>query len=107
MRWSSRVISMTGTATRAVEPHGRLISAGDKVVLLYSSANRDETVFDEPDRFDVRRTPNHHLGFGFGPHFCLGATLARIELRAIFEVMIRRVGRFELPAQLSGHGRAS
>ena len=96
IRWASPVNHMARTATRDIELHGQLIRAGDKVVLLYSSANRDETVFDEPDRFDVRRTPNHHLGFGFGPHFCLGATLARIELRAIFEVLIRRVGRFEL-----------
>jgi cholest-4-en-3-one 26-monooxygenase len=96
IRWASPVNYMARTATRDVELHGRLISAGDKVVLLYSSANRDESVFENPDRFDVRRSPNHHLGFGFGPHFCLGATLARIELRAIFEVLIPRVQAFEL-----------
>jgi cholest-4-en-3-one 26-monooxygenase len=95
-RWASPVNYMSRTATRDTELHGQLIRAGDKVVLLYSSANFDETVFEEPNRFDVRRTPNHHLGFGFGPHFCLGATLARIELRAIFEVLIQRVNRFEL-----------
>jgi cholest-4-en-3-one 26-monooxygenase len=96
IRWASPVNYMARTATRDVELHGRHIRTGDKVVLLYSSANRDESVFDDPDRFDVRRSPNHHLGFGFGPHFCLGATLARIELRAIFEVLIPRVARFEL-----------
>jgi cholest-4-en-3-one 26-monooxygenase len=96
IRWASPVNYMSRTATRDIELHGQLIRAGDKVVLLYSSANRDETVFEDPDRFDVRRTPNHHLGFGFGPHFCLGATLARIELRAILEVLIPRVRRFEL-----------
>jgi cholest-4-en-3-one 26-monooxygenase len=96
IRWASPVNYMARTATRDIELHDQLIRAGDKVVLLYSSANRDETVFEDPDRFDVRRTPNHHLGFGFGPHFCLGATLARIELRAIFEVLIPRVSRFEL-----------
>jgi len=96
IRWASPVNYMSRTATRDTELHDHLIRAGDKVVLLYSSANFDETVFEEPDRFDVRRTPNHHLGFGFGPHFCLGATLARIELRAIFEVLIQRVSRFEL-----------
>ena len=95
-RWSSPVNYMSRTATRDTELHGQLIRAGDKVVLLYSSANFDETVFEDPGRFDVRRTPNHHLGFGFGPHFCLGATLARIELRAIFEVLIQRVSRFEV-----------
>ena len=95
-RWASPVNYMSRTATRDTELHGQLIRARDKVVLLYSSANFDETVFEEPGRFDVRRTPNHHLGFGFGPHFCLGATLARIELKAIFEVLIQRVSRFEL-----------
>jgi cholest-4-en-3-one 26-monooxygenase len=96
IRWASPVNYMARTATRDVELGGQVIRAGDKVALLYSSANRDEAVFEDPDRFDVRRTPNHHLGFGFGPHFCLGATLARIELRAIFEVLIPRVSRFEL-----------
>ncbi|HEY4409692.1 MAG TPA: cytochrome P450 [Acidimicrobiia bacterium] len=96
IRWASPVNYMARTATRDVELHGRRIRTGDKVALLYSSANRDESVFDEPAHFDVRRSPNHHLGFGFGPHFCLGATLARIELRAIFEVLISRVTRFEL-----------
>jgi cholest-4-en-3-one 26-monooxygenase len=96
IRWTSPVNYMSRTATRDTELHGQLIRAGDKVVLLYSSANFDETVFEEPGRFDVRRTPNHHLGFGFGPHFCLGATLARIELRAIFEALIQQVTRFEL-----------
>ena len=96
IRWASPVNYMARTATRDVELHGQLIRTGEVVTLLYSSANRDESVFDDPDRFDVRRSPNHHLGFGFGPHFCLGATLARIELRAILEVLIPRVTRFEL-----------
>jgi cholest-4-en-3-one 26-monooxygenase len=96
IRWASPVNYMARTATRDVELHGRSIREGDKVVLLYSSANRDESVFAAPDRFDVRRSPNHHVGFGFGPHFCLGATLARIELRAILEVLIPRVTRFDL-----------
>jgi len=96
LRWASPVNYMARTATRDVELHGRLIREGDTVALLYSSANRDESVFEDPDRFDVRRSPNHHLGFGFGPHFCLGATLARIELRAIFEVLIPRVAGFEV-----------
>jgi cholest-4-en-3-one 26-monooxygenase len=96
IRWASPVNYMARTATSDVELAGQVIRAGDKVALLYSSANRDEAVFEDPDRFDVRRTPNQHLGFGFGSHFCLGATLARIELRAIFEVLIPRVSRFEL-----------
>ena len=96
IRWASPVNYMARTATSDVELAGQVIRAGDKVALLYSSANRDEAVFEDPARFDVRRTPNQHLGFGFGSHFCLGATLARIELRAIFEVLIPRVSRFEL-----------
>src|SRR5947208_1696963 len=64
IRWASPVNYMARTATRDVELHGQLIWAGDKVALLYSSANRDEAVFEGPDRFDVRRSPNHHLGFG-------------------------------------------
>jgi cholest-4-en-3-one 26-monooxygenase len=81
-----------------VELGGQKIRAGDKVALLYSSANRDERTFRDPDRFDVRRDPNHHLAFGFGGHFCLGANLARIELRALLEVLIPRVATLELTA---------
>ena len=87
---------MARTATHDVKLHDQLIRAGDKVALMYSSANRDESVFDEPERFNVRRTPNHHVAFGFGPHFCLGATLARIEMRALLQVLAPQVNRFEL-----------
>ena len=58
---------------------------------MYSSANRDETHFVDPERFDVRRDPNHHIAFGFGTHFCLGATLARLEIRIFFEEFLQRV----------------
>ena len=61
------------------------------MLLLYPSANRDEAVFDEPQRFDLRRTPNEHVAFGFGPHFCLGASLARLELRVVLEVLLDRL----------------
>jgi cytochrome P450 len=64
--------------------------------LLYASANRDEAAFEAPDRFDVHRDPNHHLAFGFGPHFCLGANLARIELKALLEVLAPRVAELQL-----------
>ena len=96
IRWASPVNYMSRTATRDVELHGQSIRKGDKVALLYASANRDETAFSDPERFDVRRDPNHHLAFGFGPHFCLGANLARIELRALLEVMVPRVAALEL-----------
>jgi cholest-4-en-3-one 26-monooxygenase len=96
IRWASPVNYMSRTATQDVELHGQPIRKGDKVALLYSSANRDHAAFADPDRFDVRRDPNHHLAFGFGPHFCLGATLARIELRALLEVMVPRVAALEL-----------
>jgi cholest-4-en-3-one 26-monooxygenase len=96
IRWASPVNYMSRTATQDVELHGQPVRKGDKVALLYSSANRDERVIGDPGRFDVRRDPNHHLAFGFGPHFCLGATLARIELRALLEVMVPRVASLEL-----------
>jgi cholest-4-en-3-one 26-monooxygenase len=87
---------MSRTATADVELHGQAIRKGDKVALLYASANRDERAFADPARFAVRREPNHHLAFGFGPHFCLGATLARIELKALLEVMVPRISALEL-----------
>ena len=95
IRWASPVNYMSRTATCDVDLHGAAIRKGDKVALLYASANRDEAAFADPGRFDVRRDPNHHLAFGFGAHFCLGATLARIELRALLEVMVPRVSALE------------
>jgi cytochrome P450 family 142 subfamily A polypeptide 1 len=67
------------------------VQEGDRVMLVYPSANRDDAVFDEPDRFDVRREPNPHLAFGFGPHFCMGASLARLELKVMFSELLRRL----------------
>ena len=96
IRWASPVNYMSRTATCDVELRGQPVRKGDKVALLYASANRDERVFTDPDRFDIRRDPNHHVAFGFGAHFCLGATLARIELRALLEVMVPRVAALEV-----------
>ena len=77
------------TATSDTELQGQEIAAGDKVVMWYISANRDEAVFDDPFRFDITREPNEHVAFGGGgTHFCLGANLARMELRIIFEEML-------------------
>jgi cytochrome P450 len=92
VRWATPVAWMRRTATRDVELAGRAVQAGDKLLLFYASANRDETVFAEPDRFDVLRQPNPHLGFGAtGPHFCLGAHLARREITEVFRELFARL----------------
>jgi cytochrome P450 family 142 subfamily A polypeptide 1 len=97
LRWVSPIQNMNRTATRDVDFHGTKIRAGDKLLLLYPSANRDEAVFAEPDRFDIARDPNEHLAFGgYGPHFCLGASLARLELRVMFEELLARLPDVEL-----------
>jgi cytochrome P450 len=92
LRWVTPVVHFRRTATRATELRGRRIADGDKVVVFYSSANRDEEVFAAPDRFDVARTPNEHVAFGGGgAHFCLGANLARMESHALFEQVLTRL----------------
>ena len=89
LRWVTPIQNMNRTATRDVELCGQRVAAGDKVLLLYPSANRDESVFAEPHRFDVTRQPNPHVAFGgYGAHFCLGASLARLELRVMFEELM-------------------
>jgi cytochrome P450 len=90
VRWATPVIHFRRTATRDVEIGGQPIRAGEKVVLWYSSANRDERAFADPYRFDVTRAPNEHVGFGGGgAHFCLGANLARREIKVMFEELLR------------------
>ena len=91
LRWVTPVMHFRRTAERDVGLGGQEIRAGDKVVIWYVSANRDEQVFPLPDRFDVGRTPNEHLTFGFGPHFCLGAALARLEIQILLEELFRRL----------------
>ncbi len=91
IRWVTPILNMRRTATEDHELHGEAISAGDEILLMYSSANRDERVFDEPDELDVTRPHNHHVAFGFGTHFCLGASLARLEIRVMFEELLRRL----------------
>ena len=91
IRWTTPVLNMCRVATRDTEVAGTPVKAGQQVVLMYGSANRDESVFDEPQRFDVARDPNPHIAFGFGTHFCLGASLARLELRIMFEELTRRL----------------
>jgi len=89
-RFVSPVISFVRTATRDTELHGQRIAAGDKLLLLYQAANRDADVFDRPDEFDVTRSPNPHIAFGVGPHVCMGSNLARLEIRVLFEELVRR-----------------
>jgi cytochrome P450 family 142 subfamily A polypeptide 1 len=88
LRWVTPIQNMNRTATEDVELAGRRLRAGDRLLLLYPSANRDERVFERPFEFDVARDPNPHVAFGFGAHFCLGASLARLELRVAFEEIL-------------------
>ena len=97
LRWASPVSYFRRTATRDVELHGVRIPEGDSVLLMYASANYDETVFEDPYRFDVTRSPNPHIAFGGGgPHFCLGSHLARLEIRLMFEALLERTRSIEL-----------
>jgi cholest-4-en-3-one 26-monooxygenase len=91
IRWTTPVLNMCRVATRDTGVAGARIARGQQVVLMYGSANRDETVFADPHRFDVTRDPNPHIAFGFGTHFCLGAALARLELRIMFEELVARL----------------
>ena len=91
LRWVSPIKNMARTVTRDVELHGEKLREGEQVILMYPAANRDPAVFDDPDRFDVRRDPNPQLAFGFGPHFCMGAALARLELKVMFSELLRRL----------------
>jgi cytochrome P450 family 142 subfamily A polypeptide 1 len=94
VRMASPVHSFARTVTETTELGGRRLEAGQQVLMIFPSANRDEDVYDEPDRFRVERNP-HHLGFGIGSHFCLGANLARMELRVAFEELLRRLPDME------------
>lgn len=96
LRWTSPVMHFKRVATQDVELRGQRIREGDRVVMWYPSANRDEDVFVDPYRFDVGRHPNDHLAFGRGEHFCLGANLARLELRVMFSELLRLVPDMEL-----------
>jgi cytochrome P450 family 142 subfamily A polypeptide 1 len=91
LRYVSPILNMARTVTGDVEVAGQQLHDGDQVILLYPSANRDEEVFADPQRLDVQRQPNPHIAFGFGPHFCLGASLARLELKAMFTRLLDRL----------------
>jgi cytochrome P450 family 142 subfamily A polypeptide 1 len=95
LRWVSPIKNMARTATRDTVLAGQEISEGDKLLLLYPSANRDAAVFEDPDVFDVTRHPNEHLAFGNGPHFCLGNSLARLELQVMIQKLLSRLPDLE------------
>jgi cytochrome P450 family 142 subfamily A polypeptide 1 len=91
LRWTSPVKNMCRTLTADTEFYGTQLQQGEKIMLLFESANFDEAVFDEPDRFDIQRNPNSHLAFGFGTHFCMGNQLARLELSLMTERVLQRL----------------
>jgi cytochrome P450 len=103
IRWVSPVRHFLRHATEPYELSGHRFEAGDQLLLSYWSANRDEHVFPDPFRFDVARTPNRHLAFGFGAHYCLGAMLAKMEIRALYAELIPRLRSIEPagPAELT------
>jgi hypothetical protein len=90
---------MKRTAARDVEVRGQKITAGEELMLCYASANRDDEVFEDPFAFRIERSPNRHLGFGIGEHFCMGAHLARRSQTALFAEIARRVERIELAGE--------
>jgi cytochrome P450 len=100
IRWTTPIQHFRRTATRDTRIAGQRIRENDRVVVWYASANRDESVFEEPFRFDITRTPNDHLAFGFGTHFCLGANLARLEMRVVFEALIARDVEIEIRGEV-------
>jgi cholest-4-en-3-one 26-monooxygenase len=92
IRWVTPILNMNRTLTQDSELHGEKLREGDRVLLLYPAANRDERALADPDRFDVERWPNHHVAFGgYGVHHCLGASLARLELKILFEEVLARM----------------
>lgn len=96
LRWANPLHYFRRTTTEATELAGQAIGAGEKVAMIYTSANRDEAVFADPHRFDIHRAPNPHLSFGIGEHFCLGVHLARLEGKVFFEELLDRFDRIEL-----------
>lgn len=98
LRFEGPVPTLTRTATREVEMHGKTIPAGEKVLLLLAAANRDPRVFDDPERFDIHRRGPNHIEFGSGIHYCMGANLARLEARVAFEELLGRFPQYHINA---------
>ena len=96
LRWTSPLKNMARTVTGDTEFHGTSLKQGEKMILLFESANFDEAVFGDPDNFRIQRDPNSHLAFGFGTHFCLGNQLARIELRNMTRRLVQRLPDMQL-----------
>jgi cytochrome P450/NADPH-cytochrome P450 reductase len=101
LRFSPSVIQFRRTATRDLEYAGQRIAEDDKVIINYAAANRDETVFDDPDRFDITRDPNPHISFGDGTHFCLGANLARLQVRVLLTELFTRLPDIHVSGEAS------
>ena len=105
LRWTSPVIHFARTATCDVEIRGTTIREGESLAMWYPSANRDEDIFDAPDAFDIERQPNEHLAFGgYGEHYCLGANLARLELRSIYSHLLERLDEIRLEGEVERLG---
>ncbi len=98
IRYVTPIHNMCRVARMDAEVGGVTIPAGNQVVLMYCSANRDEAHFEDPERYDVTRSPNNHIAFGFGTHFCLGASLARLEIKVFFEELLRRTSGWRIAA---------
>jgi cytochrome P450 family 142 subfamily A polypeptide 1 len=107
LRWVTPIKNMNRTLVRDTELRGKKLREGDKLLLLYPAANRDPSVFRDPENFDIRRTPNEHLAFGFGAHYCLGASLARLELNIFFEEAVRKLRDIRPASPLAPPRRAS
>jgi cytochrome P450 family 142 subfamily A polypeptide 1 len=107
LRWVTPIKNMNRRLSRDAELRGRKLREGDNLLLLYPAANRDPGRFRDPETFNVRRTPNEHLAFGFGAHFCLGASLARLELNVFFEEAVRRLGDIRLASEAPPPRRSS
>jgi len=101
LRWVSPIKNMARAATRDIEFEGATIKKGQELILLYPSANRDAAVFDDPETFDITRSPNPHMAFGFGAHFCLGNQLARLELKVMIERLLARLPDLHLAVDRS------
>ena len=100
LRWHTPVLHFRRTATEDTEIRGQAIKEGDKLGMFYISANRDEEIFEDPFSFDITRDPNHHLAFGVGEHFCLGASLARLEMRLLFEQLFERLPNLQRAGEI-------
>jgi cytochrome P450 len=99
LRFEPPVHGLARVLTRDTELHGRRLRRGEKVLLLYASGNRDERIFEDPERFDIRRKIDMHLSFGFGVHFCVGLRLGRLEMQIALRSFLERIPDYEVPLE--------